>query len=324
MLPSVAANLGTASLGDDAEQLGRLRRLTWARNQTSLLRVADVVDALSVLDRPPMLCKGAALCATVHEAGARTMGDIDLVVGPDQLEQAVELLATAGWRARPAPAMQPFDHAITLTDADGRELDIHRWLLRTKFSRAPEDGLFDRAEPLDLSSSPCTVPSAADSIVIAVVSGSTAGDFSSIRWPVDVRALVRHLHAYFGARDDVWDAVVAAALDLRLGPIVARGLDWARVELGFDVPRDAIARLDDGGLDRVSRAEWWLRRQGIGSTSRVRRYVDSSRAIGARPSPREYTSARWEAIGQHGSVTNAIRSRVSRVAAASRYYRGAR
>lgn len=113
-----------------------LRGETWARLQAedeqnrlqNLVLLADLGDTCARLRAagiPALALKGSALLATVCAEGLeRHTDDIDLLLPPEQLARAAELLHAAGYREYAPPVLGP-DGALTRNDDALRARDPH-------------------------------------------------------------------------------------------------------------------------------------------------------------------------------------------------------
>jgi hypothetical protein len=81
------------------EYLGQLDAANGERNRSLCREAAEVVAALEAKGVRPMLLKGVALLAKTRDPGdvARMVGDIDLLVDPEEVETAVEALESLGY-----------------------------------------------------------------------------------------------------------------------------------------------------------------------------------------------------------------------------------
>jgi hypothetical protein len=106
------------------------------RMQLLEARLEECLAALNTAGIDVMLLKGGALACTVYGSfSARPMRDIDLLVRPDQADDARALMLERGWRAvseLPGDGSYGTHHHLPpLCDTDGKglRLEIHRSLL---------------------------------------------------------------------------------------------------------------------------------------------------------------------------------------------------
>jgi hypothetical protein len=327
VFPAVAANLAGAGLGDDAGRLAGLRRRTWATNQLAFKAAGRALDALQPLGIEPIVAKGAALVHTAYpHVGNRSMGDIDVIVGDDLFEDAMELLVAAGWALASNSRQESYAHACSVLDGDGNEVDLHRWMVFPRFCRTPEQWS-DRAVPMTIEGRRCRRYSSADELVLSVVHGMGPEHSSSIRWPIDVATLVSYAAGDSldeSVCESFWDDVVGSVNELGIARPVVAGLQFCIDHFDVAVPAEVVARLDESRTDRIIELEWRMLARGIPRPERIRPFIDTERANGRRPSARRYAAGRMSAASDGGGSVTMIRRRVDkagRVIAARRQRR---
>ena len=107
-----------------------------------------------------LVIKGPALAKqTAGDQAARGSGDVDLLISPDDVEEANRLLAANGWQMRVGSEVEPgtwaWDHVLRsfnafTFDGPGSTVDLH-WRLDPTLDALPAfDELWERREPVDL------------------------------------------------------------------------------------------------------------------------------------------------------------------------------
>jgi hypothetical protein len=93
-------DLAGALPGDFADYLGALFELNAERNGNIRVQLAEVAAALNHQGIEPVLLKGAAalLSDLYGDAGSRLIGDLDLLVAPDELPRASAALQALGYQ----------------------------------------------------------------------------------------------------------------------------------------------------------------------------------------------------------------------------------
>lgn len=313
LLPAVSAHLPPEVLGTEADRLRGLRRRIWAETQFRHAVLNGAVAVLAPLGIRPLLTKGAALSTTVYrEPGIRPMFDVDIVVGPERFDEAMDAFGSAGWH-RPARIDNPFDHAVELYDPQHRAIDVHRWVVFPRFAPAPETDWMERAVPHQVRGDEVTRFRCADEMVLAILHGLLVSGASSVRWPLDVVNAARSGPVVDGIEPvRFWDEVVESASAIGTGPVVADALEMCRVELDAAVPADAVERLAAAELDRHIARHWALCRQGITIEWRYRRYRTLQQLRGRRATLRGYLGPRYAAMRAKG-LRSAASDRVERV-----------
>jgi len=151
---------------------------TAARNILLYRELAGVLNALAEAGVPTIVLKGAALASTVYPSIAhRPMGDIDLLVRPQDLERAQRTLEAAGYRFLPEPEerFKPFDTRFTGEMAFRREgctgalIELHWELISAEWYRRTTtlkvEALWERARPLRLEGAAAWQLSPEDSLI---------------------------------------------------------------------------------------------------------------------------------------------------------------
>lgn len=184
-------------------------------SQTSVRwEVNRVVRALAEVDTPIVLLKGSAyVMAGLPAARGRFVGDLDLMVPRDKIEEVERVLTKQGW----APSeMNEYDqryyrewmHEIPPMQHPQREtmLDIHHTILPLTSRFHPDAAaLFAASRPLD--NPRLRVLGPADMVLHSTVHvfNDEVGD--PLRDLSDLHVLLLH----FGARPEFWDELLARA-----------------------------------------------------------------------------------------------------------------
>ena len=153
----LAADAGAVALAPEAvDRLAEHHRqaLLWCLHLEA--RLVEVADWLAAGDLEALVVKGSALAHLDEgDPALRTFADIDLLVAAGDLDQAVVALEGRGARRRHEQRRPGYDRrfakSVTLTLADGVEVDLHRTLSDGVHGvRIPLDRLFAHSVPLDL------------------------------------------------------------------------------------------------------------------------------------------------------------------------------
>jgi hypothetical protein len=234
----------------------------WTQTQLTLAEIVPALDALNTAGIPCLLFKGGADYAEgLAPATRRIMGDVDVLVRPDDVVGATDVLCASGWESSSGESPQ-YLRALASVRAStnfrrGRfgDIDLHRVAFHFSKRDAELDAaLWDHAREVRFAGQKVLVPSGEDSVLISLASGvgGNSGD-----WAIDVghRISVTSLD---------WDRIVDMAVRRGLVPTALSGLTYLR-SLGVTVPERAISRLS--ALD-VPVAEWlkyWSNVRGYGS-----------------------------------------------------------
>ena len=282
--------------GGEFEEAGRLQgmqRRQWYQNRISMHALAQAAGVLAGAGIESMPLKGAALLLTAPGvSSSRGMSDVDLLVRPEDAVRAAEALMAAGWikgwARMPAPA-QAFAvmHAVPLRHTSGASLDLHRQMLEDNRAPGIDAGAWKRARSVDIEGQAVRLPASEDLLVGVCVHGTRATPTRTIRWVLDVLALLEA----DGASMD-WDLVVRIARRRRVTLAMAEALRFAREEFGADVPEAAISdllRARRGWIEQLDyRAQGNKQRPAWAVASTFTRYLRQAQGQGVLHGARNF------------------------------------
>lgn len=129
--------------------------LAWCiQLEVRLLEIREWFDDAGGIEH--RVIKGPAIAhLDALEPSLRTFADVDLLIAADDIDQAVRILmergATRPWAERRPGFDRRFAKSVTITCADGVEVDVHRTLADGVFGhRIPLDDLFRRSDSFDI------------------------------------------------------------------------------------------------------------------------------------------------------------------------------
>ena len=220
-------------LADSRAQLVRVQ-------QAARWEVDRVAVALDSLDAPVVMLKGCALLMADEPAAiGRRIGDVDLLVPRDALDETERLLLAHGWEwAKPDPyddayyrrwmhELPPLIHATR-----NGAVDVHHTILPPTARPTPDPAaLIARSRPLpDLA---LRVPSPTDLVIHAAAHLLADGELDGgLRNLWDVHRLVEH-----HASPEFWAALHRHAVGHQLEPAVSRALRLSARLYATDVPQ---------------------------------------------------------------------------------------
>jgi hypothetical protein len=229
-------------------RIGGIERANWSRSQLALSAAGEGLRALAASSIEMLAIKGASRVARGDPAArGRMVNDVDIVVRPDDIARAFDLLTEDGWQ--PAGSGTVVFHRSRLADAIGinlvrgrfGNLDLHRTPFHQPSETTGDDSLGDdasiwqRASGGTLAYVPVLVPSATDAVAIAIAHGALDAHKSS-DWLADIVAAIDS-----GVDWSLLEALVDAR---RLHGPAAVALGYVKVRLERAVPGPLLTRLE--------------------------------------------------------------------------------
>lgn len=237
LLPLVSRNLppGAATPAEEARLAGIFRQ-SWYRNQTRVRGLTPALAELADAHIPTMLLKGGAILATVPgAAGLRPMHDIDLLVGPEHVGAAADILQRHGFSGWvPPQSAWVLRHAAELS-SETAAVDLHWQPMAHVIDAAP---LWADARRATLQGVDVIVPSTVDLMLIACVHGM--GPLPTpLQWFTDLSLLLG------SAPDFDWQRLLDRAREWSCVPQVRSALTTFAAEpsLTHLVPAGVVERL---------------------------------------------------------------------------------
>ena len=232
--------LGIAAV--DQPRLQGIRRYCWSNGQTKLARALPSLAALQGAGLPLLVLKGGAAIATGDAQPAdRYVGDIDLLVAPEQAERALDLLAAEGWQpqsggsiARVKGRHMPRHHAVNLVRGKDGELDLHWSFLLQNRAEGDDAALWAAAEPARLSGLAIRCPAPPWRLLQALTQGAQWSSGNAADWAIDAVALLRR-----PGLD--WTAFGREVAARRLEALVGVTLGFLARQVGVALPPAAAA-----------------------------------------------------------------------------------
>lgn len=174
-------------------QIVGIGRMLWSRSQMVLREVQPAFAALRQADVETMILKGAARVARDPTSlRLRFVNDVDVLVHPRDFRRAFDLLDVTGWRSTSTGSAHfhrtQLDrvHGINLIRGNLADLDLHRSAFHHPHESLADDSLmWSRSDVGLLACCPTRVPSATDTVVIALAHGGQGGHRTS-DWLLDI------------------------------------------------------------------------------------------------------------------------------------------
>ena len=224
--------------------------------------VRCIVEALSSLDMPVVLLKGAAyLMAGVPAARARLFSDIDILVPKSSIQRVEQTLRLHGWLITALDdydqhyyrtwmhELPPMRHSVRNTT-----LDVHHNILPPTAKLKPDpEKLLQEIVPVD-GFDRLYVLSAPDMILHSATHLFHEGEFEhGLRDLLDLDALLRH----FGTDESFWERLVERAAELDLTRPLYYMLRYTAQMINTPIPGVAMKAAVSLGRPTTLLA-WWM------------------------------------------------------------------
>ena len=274
-------------------RIGGIERANWSRSQLAVSAAGEGLRTLVACSIEMLVIKGASRIASGDPAArGRMINDVDIVVRPDDIAHAFDLLTRDGWQ--PAGSGTVVFHRSRLAGAIGinlvrgrfGNLDLHRTPFHQPYetdgdgSRADDASIWKRASGGILGYVPVLVPSATDAVAIAIAHGALDAHKSS-DWLADIVAAIDN-----GVD---WNLLEALVDGRRLHGPAAVALGYVDARLERPIPSPLLARLERTAARRplaflAALAETRPKTSHIGLFWIVRAFAKQRRLLRSRPS----------------------------------------
>ena len=225
---------------------------SWANNQRLFERLRTLLEALGREDCPGLVLKGAALAPIYYgDLGARSMGDVDLLVPEHQFPLAMQIMMANGWRPlhyRPELFDTRFCHAIPMLNDRGAGVDLHCHVISQSCEVGADRAFWEQAVRFNADGVEATTLCTTDHLMHACAHGVWWVRDPPLRWIVDVVMILRSRRASID-----WTRVGLQAKERGVGLRVGRALRFL-FDLGLEVPVALAEHL-------ISEADWIERRR---------------------------------------------------------------
>jgi hypothetical protein len=250
LVPLLYRNL--RRLGVPAAELGRyagVYRHTWAANRLALQTTGEVLALLERAGVETVVLKGAALALGVyHDAGARPMNDVDVLVPRARLPLAMTVLAAAGFTTNGVERAVARDHSLPFVDARQRNIDLHWCVAGDATHDGADDELWRAAQPFTVGAATTRTLAPAD-LLYHIVVHAHASETAHLRWAADATKVLQA-----GPID--WPRLVALAHRRRMVLPVRAALDYLARALDAPVPPEVRAELAAAPVGWIDRVEY--------------------------------------------------------------------
>ncbi len=227
-----------------------LQRMLWTKSRLAIQEATGTLHSLRASGIELLLIKGASRLALDEGAGKqRVAWDIDVVVKPECMLRAFDILIAENWCPSPGTSPQYLrerlasTRGINLFRGDFGDLDLHSRPFHPGQGGDNEDAaLWNAAQPAKFAGTSVYVPRCEDRIALALAHGGLDGHTHS-DWLVDCSLILR-------AETCDWQRLQEIILSRQLAVPAAITFYYLRDTLAFDVPADFLEQLSRAAMRR--------------------------------------------------------------------------
>lgn len=289
-----------------AEALMATYRTNWIWNRRLRGEQQRIVDAILARGIDVVLVKGVTLAARYYgEIALRPIGDIDLLVRPENAADCGRILSSCGYaplpgREAPTQWHALVNRALAYRGNAGMTLDVH-WALASLPSYVaafPQAEIWGSAESLDPSGPSARRLSTADELRFLCFHYAAQHRERRLIWLVDIAEILRSLPATWD-----WPQFVSETIARGLATPVAVALDTAQHVLDVNVPARVSLELRVAASHRKERMAWRAAQANRSGLRAMYEYLKVQEGISGR------LAFGWQGVLWHAMLP--VRARVS-------------
>lgn len=246
------------------QELKQNHRRTWHQNQLLFHNASQILHLLGDAGIEVLVLKGLALAQSIYDdCGLRPMSDMDLLVRPEQVTEATDLLMSHGWIPTGADTATfnlngiiASRHGWDFHNKGGLELDLH-WQALEQVSDAALDRKFWRSAVsiryLDVSA---LTLNATDHLFHVCLHGTKWNRMPPLRWVADAAAIINH-----PVSEIQWERLVGLARKYQLVFNIYKSLAFLHQSFNLPIPPDVLESLQWEKTRWDERIVYYLRTQ---------------------------------------------------------------
>lgn len=200
LLPLLYERLRRRSISDPQMEILRgVYRFTWSKNLIQFHAIQKLLAGLHQSGIEPMLLKGAALTGAFYgDLGLRLMDDIDILVPPNQVDDAIAMMHRLMYvhkdsfrcRLLNRTEFRSVTHSQPFVSPEGREVDLHWAIARECCRMEDHEGFWERSLPLNFQGMITRTLDPTDQLFHVCLHGAKWADPAPIRWIADAALIL--------------------------------------------------------------------------------------------------------------------------------------
>ena len=218
-------------------------RKTWVENQLLFHKMSKNLRLLHDAGIDTILLKGAALVLLHYKNyGARPMGDVDILVRPQQAQIAFDVLQAAGWASRESQKQSYLTkayrvnlHALNLENTDDDDFDLH-WRVFRQSTNEFDEAFWNDAVATKLQKVPTLALNPTDQLLHICVHGARWNYTPPIRWIADAITI-------FNTSEIDWDRFLLQVRNHRVSYPVFDTLQYLKATFDIPLAKDVLDQI---------------------------------------------------------------------------------
>lgn len=189
-----------------------------------------------------MLLKGIPVGQLYYDdVGARPMSDADVLIYPDDMQQALQLLYSGGFIAEThdgsvSAGCFNIVHSVGFEKKEHIELDVHSRVFRNNYSGSLTQDIWNQADSFNYNGHAVKTLSPEYHLVHTCAHGFAWNSMPPIRWIADAVKIL-------STTDINWTRLVDSAIRFDLHADIVQSLEYLRDVWGQSIPDQVIAEL---------------------------------------------------------------------------------
>lgn len=268
LLPLLYHNLNLHGVQEPVmERLKEEYVQTWYNNELLFHELAALLRSFQAQGIETVVLKGAALALHYYkDVGLRPMGDVDILVRPQQARLAIKLLHEAGWKSiyESPKVLISYQHAVEFSNGRGHRFDLHWRVLWDGRQEISDNDFWESTLPIEINGSPTSILNPTDQLLHVCVHGAAWNDLPPLRWVADAAIIMRT------ARSEInWERLIKQLRMRRLMLPIRDTLGYLQNFLEVPVPTDVLKTIRNIPASRLERTLYQIR---IGPNRTLRRF----------------------------------------------------
>jgi len=257
IFPLLYQNLKILEIDDPQINIYKgLFRSSWYENQRLLKTAVDLVTEFQSVGIDCLFLKGTALILEyIKTPGLRPMGDIDILVKPNHVCQAVDYFEKTGWVPTTdypdlrKEAYFTYHHSVGFANQRDQHVDLHRSLLFPSPIQDSDADFWDGAVQSEIDGLPVLILNPTDMLIHTCIHGLREHNAEIFRWIADAMTILKNKSSQID-----WERLIDQTRKRRLVPELSNGLAYLAYLLDAPIPPQVLGAI---GNEKVSTFERW-------------------------------------------------------------------